>query len=101
MSGPGEQAGREAGGLVEKADGVENADGAEKAGGTGETAGGGASPLQVIRAVLWSFIGIRKSSGYADDVAKIRPVQVIIAGVFVAALFVGSLVVLVKFLTAK
>jgi amino acid transporter len=57
--------------------------------------------LQVLRAVLWSFIGIRKSSGYADDVAKIRPVQVIVAGVFVAALFVGSLVVLVKFLTAK
>jgi len=60
-----------------------------------------ASPLQVLRAVLWSFIGIRKSSGYADDVAKIKPVQVIIAGVLVAALFVGSLVVLVKFLTAK
>jgi amino acid transporter len=60
-----------------------------------------ASPLQVLRAVLWSFIGIRKSSGYADDVAKIRPVQVIVAGVLVAALFVGSLVVLVKFLTAK
>ena len=62
---------------------------------------GKASPLQVMRAVMWSFIGIRKSSGYADDVAKIRPVQVIVAGVLVAALFVGSLVVLVKFLTAK
>jgi len=60
-----------------------------------------AGPLQVFRAVLWSFIGIRKGSGYADDVAKIRPVQAIVAGLIVAALFVASLVVLVKFLTAK
>ncbi len=60
-----------------------------------------ASPLQVMRAVMWSFIGIRKGAGYADDVAKIKPVQVIVAGLLGAAVFVGSLVVLVKFLTAK
>ena len=60
-----------------------------------------ASVLQVFRAVLWSFIGIRKRSGYEDDVAKIKPVQVIVAGLVVAAIFVTSLVVLVKFLTAK
>ncbi|HEY4370717.1 MAG TPA: DUF2970 domain-containing protein [Burkholderiales bacterium] len=60
-----------------------------------------ASPAQVIRAVLWSFIGIRKKSGYEDDVAKIKPVQVIVAGILMAALFVGCLVVLVRFLTAK
>ena len=59
------------------------------------------SLLRTVRAVLWSFIGIRKGSGYADDVAKIRPVQAIVAGLIVAALFVGSLVVLVRFLTAK
>lgn len=60
-----------------------------------------ATPGQVIRAVLWSFIGIRKKSGYEEDVAKIKPVQVIVAGILVAALFVGCLVVLVRFLTAK
>ncbi len=60
-----------------------------------------ASPLQVARAVLWSFIGIRKGVGYADDVARIKPAQAIIAGIFGAAVFVGSLVVLVRFLTAK
>lgn len=61
----------------------------------------GASPLQVVRAVLWSFIGIRKGAGYEDDVAKIKPMQAIIAGVFGAAIFVASLVILVRFLTAK
>lgn len=60
-----------------------------------------ASPLQVARAVMWSFIGIRKSAGYEDDVAKISPVQAILAGLFGAALFVGGLVMLVRFLTAK
>jgi len=66
-----------------------------------QAAAGKASPLQVMRAVLWSFIGIRKGSGYADDVAKIRPVQAIVAGLIAAALFVGGLVLLVRFLTAK
>ena len=61
----------------------------------------GASPLQVVRAVLWSFIGIRKGAGYEDDESKIKPMQAIIAGVFGAAIFVASLVILVRFLTAK
>lgn len=60
-----------------------------------------ASPLQVLRAVLWSFIGIRKGSGYEDDVAKISPKQAIVAGIFGAAVFVASLVLLVRYLTAK
>jgi hypothetical protein len=60
-----------------------------------------ASALQVMRAVLWSFIGIRKGAGYADDVARIRPVQAIVAGLIAAAIFVGGLVILVRFLTAK
>jgi len=60
-----------------------------------------ASPLQVVRAVLWSFIGIRKGAGYEDDVARIKPAQAIIAGICGAAIFVGSLVVLVRILTAK
>jgi hypothetical protein len=54
-----------------------------------------------MRAVLWSFIGIRKGAGYADDVARIRPVQAIVAGLIAAAIFVGGLVILVSFLTAK
>ncbi len=60
-----------------------------------------ASPLQVMRAVLWSFIGIRKSAGYEDDVARISPKQAIIAGIFGAAVFVAALVVLVRVVTAK
>ena len=60
-----------------------------------------ASAVQVGRAVFWSFIGIRRSAGHEDDVAKITPAQAIVAGMIGAALFVTSLVILVKFLTAK
>ncbi len=60
-----------------------------------------ASAAQVARAVFWSFIGIRKSAGHENDVATIKPAQVIVAGLIGAALFVMSLVFLVRMLTAK
>ena len=60
-----------------------------------------ASAAQVGRAVFWSFIGIRKSSGHESDIAKITPAQAIVAGLIGAALFVTSLVILVNILTAK
>ncbi len=66
-----------------------------------ETSAERASSLQVMRAVMWSFIGIRKRAGFENDVAKIKPVQAIIAGVIGAAVFVAALVMLVTFLTAK
>ncbi|MBC7437471.1 MAG: DUF2970 domain-containing protein, partial [Bdellovibrionales bacterium] len=31
------------------------------------------SLLHTIRAVAWSFVGIRKNSGYQDDLAKLNP----------------------------
>ena len=43
--------------------------------------------IQTLRAVGWSFFGVRRSADYAQDVAKLNPVHVIIgAGVFVLAL---------------
>lgn len=60
-----------------------------------------ASAAQVGSAVFWSFIGIRKRSGHENDVARITPAQAIVAGLIGAALFVTSLIVLVKILTAK
>lgn len=62
---------------------------------------GKASATQVGRAVFWSFIGIRRSAGHQSDMARITPLQAIVAGLIGAALFVTSLVILVKFLTAK
>jgi hypothetical protein len=52
--------------------------------------------LGTMRAVAWSFLGIRKGKGYEEDVSQLNPVHVIIAGVIGAVLFVLTLVVLVK-----
>ena len=54
-----------------------------------------ASPLQTMRAVAWSFLGIRRSADYAHDVQKLNPVFVVIGGIVGAALFVGAIVMLV------
>jgi hypothetical protein len=58
-----------------------------------------AGPLQVAKAVFWSFFGIRKSKDHDADAATLSPVQVIVAGVIGAALFVLCLVVVVQYVT--
>lgn len=57
--------------------------------------------LQTVRAVAWSFLGIRKSAGYQQDVQKLNPVHVLLAGVIGAALFVVALVLLVRFVVGS
>lgn len=54
-----------------------------------------------IKAVLWSFFGVRKKSGYDEDTQKLNPVHVIIAGIIAAALFVLGLLMVVKMVVAK
>ncbi|HTN49380.1 MAG TPA: DUF2970 domain-containing protein [Burkholderiaceae bacterium] len=52
--------------------------------------------LQTMRAVLWSFFGVRKRSGYEQDAKQLNPVHVIIAGIIAAALFVLVLLLVVR-----
>lgn len=52
---------------------------------------------QTFRAVAWSFLGIRRSADYEQDVKKLNPIHVVIAAVLGAAVFVVFLVVLVHF----
>jgi Protein of unknown function (DUF2970) len=60
-----------------------------------------ASFVQTLRAVAWSFFGIRKGSEYRKDVAELNPVHVVIAGVAAAALFVVGLIVMVNWVIAS
>ena len=59
-----------------------------------------ATPLQVARAVLSAFVGIRKRAAHEQDAVTITPLQVIITGIIFAAIFVLSLVTLVRFITS-
>ncbi len=59
-----------------------------------------AGPLQVARAVFWSFLGIRKRAAHEREAVTITPVQALVAGLIGAVLFVLSLVTLVHFVTS-
>lgn len=59
-----------------------------------------ASFLAVAKAVFWSFFGVRKKADYDKDSVSISPVQVIVAGLIGAVLFVLTLVMVVKLVTS-
>ena len=61
---------------------------------------GKTSFFQAARAVFWSFLGIRRRAQHEQDVVRLRPAQVIIAGLIGAALFVLALVALVRFVVS-
>ena len=52
--------------------------------------------LQTVKAVAWSFVGLRKRAGYEQDVSKLNPVHVIVAGVLGALIFIAALVLTVR-----
>jgi preprotein translocase subunit Sec61beta len=60
-----------------------------------------ASPLQVAKAVLWSFLGIRRRAEHESDATQLKPAQVVVAGLIGAAILVLSLVLLVKFIVGR
>jgi hypothetical protein len=55
-----------------------------------------ASALQVAKAVLAAFMGIRKKSDLENDAANIKPWQVIIGGLIGGAIFVVTILFVVK-----
>lgn len=57
--------------------------------------------LQTVRAVAWSFFGVRRSADLAQDVQKLNPVHVVMAGLAGAALFVLALVLLVRWVVGS
>ncbi len=68
---------------------------------SGKTPQKSASFLQVVKAVFWSFLGIRRRAEHESDALKLKPAQVIVAGLVGAAVFVLSLVLLVRFIVSR
>ena len=54
---------------------------------------------QVVSAVFWSFFGVRKGKAMQRDAVTIRPHQVILVGIVIAAMLVAALIVLVRTIT--
>ena len=60
-----------------------------------------AGPLQVVKAVLSAFIGIRRGAAHESDAARITPVQAIVAGIAAAAILVASVALLVHLVMSR
>ena len=54
-----------------------------------------------VKAVLWSFLGIRKKSDYEKDAQQLNPIYVIIAGLMGALIFIVTLLLIVKSVVGK
>ena len=55
--------------------------------------------IDAFKAVFWSFFGIRRRADYDADAKKLRPQDVIAAGLVSAAAFVLLLFGIVKLVT--
>lgn len=59
-----------------------------------------ASPWQVMKAVFWSFLGIRRRAEHEKDVGRIKPAQAIVAGIVGALIFVLALATFVRYVVS-
>ena len=51
--------------------------------------------IQTLKAIAWAMFGVRKGTGYQEDIEKLNPVHLVIAGLLFGVLFVVSLVTIV------
>ncbi len=49
-----------------------------------------------MKAVVWSFFGVRKRSDHDREAARLDPVHVVIAALLAAAIFVMVLILIVR-----
>jgi hypothetical protein len=57
--------------------------------------------MQTLRAVGWSFFGVRKSAEHEKDVNELNPLHVIIAALIGVGVFILSLVLLVRWVLSS
>ena len=54
-----------------------------------------------MKAVFWSFFGVRKRRDYDHDAANLNPLHVILAALLGVAIFIGVLILAVKFAVSQ
>jgi len=52
--------------------------------------------IQTLKAIAWAMFGVRKGTGYQEDIEKLNPVHLVVAGLLFGVLFVVSLVTIVS-----
>ena len=56
---------------------------------------------RTIRAVAWSFVGLRSRGAYEEDVKNLNPVHIVVVGILGVFVFVAVLVLLVNWMVAR
>lgn len=64
-------------------------------------AAGAASFGRSLKTVAWSFLGIRKSAEFQQDLARVNPMHIIVVGIVGVLVLVVGLIVLVNWVVAK
>ena len=59
------------------------------------------SLFRTVKAVMWSFVGLRARGDYEQDVARLNPVHIIVVGLVGVFIFVGSLILLATWVVGK
>lgn len=57
--------------------------------------------LASMKAVFWSFFGVRKRRDYDHDAANLKPLHVILAALLGLAIFIGTVLLLVQLAVAS
>ncbi len=52
--------------------------------------------FQTLKAISWAMFGVRKGTGYQEDMSKLNPVHLVIAGLLCGVMFVAGLVLVVR-----
>jgi hypothetical protein len=60
-----------------------------------------ASLIDTVKAVAWSFVGIRKNSEYQKDLGKLNPLHVVAVALVGVALFVAILIAVVHWVVKQ
>jgi len=56
---------------------------------------------RTVKAVAWSFVGLRARGDYEEDVKNLNPIHIIVAGLVGVFVFVAALVLLVNWMVAR
>lgn len=51
---------------------------------------------RTVKAVGWSFFGVRKGTDYQEDIARLNPLHIILVGIAGCVVFVVALIALVN-----
>lgn len=56
--------------------------------------------LDTVKAVLWSFIGLRRRADFERDVQQLNPIAVLATGVVMAFVFIIVLMLIARWVVA-